>query len=104
MAIRQVHGAAAELDALRVARERGNEDQARGDGLGEVGDVLADERLLVAQQLGKEHRLAVLGQRLAPIASDRMQRHREVAELQGFTARVRERSAWAGSAESRGTG
>jgi hypothetical protein len=60
-------GAAAELDALGVARQRGDEDQARGDGLGEVGDVLADERLLEAELLGEQHRLAILGERLPPV-------------------------------------
>jgi hypothetical protein len=81
MAVGEVDRAAAELDAARVARERGDEDQARGDGLGEVGEVLADERFLEAEPLGEQHRLAVLFQRLAPVASDRVQRHGEVAEL-----------------------
>src|SRR6266850_339358 len=86
MAVGEVDRAAAELDALRVARQRGDEDEARGDGLGEIGDVLADERLFVAQALGQEHRLAVLGERLAPVAADRVQRHGEVAELHAIRA------------------
>src|SRR4051794_24684037 len=81
MAVGEIDRAAAELDALRVARERGDEDQARRDRLGEIGDVLADERLLEAQALRQQHRLAILGQRLAPVAPDRMQRHGEVAQL-----------------------
>jgi hypothetical protein len=61
VAVRQVDRAAAQADAPRVARQRGDEDQARGDGLGEIGDVLADERLLEAELLGEQDRLAVLG-------------------------------------------
>ena len=37
------------LMLTRVARQRRDENQARGDGLGEVGDVLADERFLEAE-------------------------------------------------------
>jgi hypothetical protein len=81
MAVRQIHGAAAKLDALGVARERGDEDQARGNGLCEVGDVLADECFLEAKLFRKQDRLAVLGERLAPVAPDQVQRHREEAEL-----------------------
>ena len=77
----EVHGAAAQLDLARIARQRRDEDQARGDGFGEVGDVLADEGFLEAELLGEQHRLAVLFQRLAPVAADRVQRHGEVAKL-----------------------
>jgi hypothetical protein len=43
--------------------------------------VLADEGFLEAEPLGEKHRFAVLLERLAPVASDRVQRHRKIAEL-----------------------
>ena len=91
MPIGEIHRATAEPDALRVARERGNEDQAGSDGLGEVGEVLADERFLETKLLGEEHRLPILGERLAPVAPHGMQRHGEVAKLhRALLARIRQ--------------
>ncbi len=81
MTVGEIHRAAAELDALRIARQRGDEDQARGDGLGEVGEMLADERFLEAELLGEQHRFTILGQRAPPIPPHRVQRHGEVTEL-----------------------
>jgi hypothetical protein len=43
--------------------------------------MLADEGLLEAELLREQYGFAVLGQRLAPVAPDRVQRHGEVTQL-----------------------
>jgi hypothetical protein len=84
MVIAHGDGAAAEHDALRVVRQAREEHQARGDVLGEVGDVLADERLAVAEPVGEQDRLAILGVRLPRIPRRRVQRHHERGESHGL--------------------
>ena len=62
MPVGQVHGAAAAHDARGVLCEAREEDQAIGDGLGAIGDVLTDEGLGIAQRFGEQDRGAILGQ------------------------------------------
>jgi hypothetical protein len=64
MRVRHVDRAAAEHDVLRLVRKAREEHQARGHVLGEVGDVLADERLAIAEPVGQQDCLAVLCIRL----------------------------------------
>jgi hypothetical protein len=72
MTVDEIHRAAAEANALRVACERRDEDQARRDRFGEVGHVLADERFLETEPVGEQDRLAVLGERLPTCATRRV--------------------------------
>ena len=81
--VRHVDGAAAEHDVLRVVREAGEEHQARGDVLSQVRDVLADQRLAIAEPVGKQDRFAVFGVGLRGLPLRRVQRHHEHAEFHG---------------------
>ena len=62
-------------------REARQEHRAVGDRFRDVGDVLADVRLGEPELVGEEDRIAVLLERLHVVAPRRMDRHREVAEL-----------------------
>ena len=79
--VRHVERAGAERDLRRGVRDAREEHHRGGDVLGEVGDVLADEGLLEAEAIGQQDRLAVLGQRLPGVATRRVQRHHEHAQL-----------------------
>ena len=80
MGVRHIDGAGAEHDLLRVVREAGEEHETRGDVLREVGDVLADQRLDVAELIREQDRLAVLDIGLVRLPRRRMQRHHESAK------------------------
>ena len=86
MAIGQVHGAGAEPHRPDPPGEGGEEHDAGGDVLGEVGDMLADIAFAEAQLVGEQEGLLVLAQGLAPVAAERMDRHREETELHGGPA------------------
>ncbi len=63
---------------MRKARE---EHDRRGDRLGTIADVLADERLCIADTIGEQDGLSILGIAQAEIRAGRMNRHREETEL-----------------------
>ena len=65
MTVWQVHRARAQRDLLGHVREAGEEDARIGHRLGDVGDVLADERLREPQPVGEHDRLTILRQRLS---------------------------------------
>ena len=77
MRMRQIRGSGGELDRLRLADQRGEKDEAVGDVLAAVGEVLADERVVEAEPVGEDHRLAVFLQRLQRMPMRRMHRHHE---------------------------
>jgi hypothetical protein len=79
--VRQVDGAGAEPHALDAIDQRGKEHGARGDVLGAVGDMLTRIAFDEPKLVGQYERLAVLGQAHPPILLERMDRHREEAEL-----------------------
>ena len=79
--VRHVDRAAAEHDALRVVGEAGEEHQARGHVLREVGNVLADVGLGEAEAVAEQDRLAVLGKRLRRLPGRRVERHHEHREF-----------------------
>ena len=81
MAVGQVGGPGAELDAPRFRHQAGDEDHARRDGLGGVGDVLADESLAEAEPVGQDERLAILLEGGHVVALQPMDRHGEESEL-----------------------
>ena len=54
----------ASLMRLGLVNQRREEDQAVGDVLGLVGEVLADEGVVEAELVGEDDRLAVFLQRL----------------------------------------
>ena len=56
-----------ELDVLRVRDQRRQEEQAVGDVLALVGQVLADEGVVEAELVGEDDRLAVFLQRLGRV-------------------------------------
>src|SRR5438045_914832 len=88
----EVAGAGAELDRRRLGDQRGEEDEAAGDVLASVGQVLADEGVVEAEPVSEDYCCAILLQRLRRIALRRVQRHGEVAELHPRPARA---AAWA---------
>jgi len=59
------------------------ENEAVGDVLAAIGEVLTDEGVVKSEPVRENDRLAVLLQRLRRIAVRRMQRHREVAQSHG---------------------
>ena len=79
--LRQVAGAARKLDALGRMDQRREKQQRIGDVLRLVGEVLADEHIVVAEPVGKHDRLPVLLQRLGVIAVQRVHRHHEHSQL-----------------------
>ena len=82
--VRKVRGPGGELDALGGVHQRGEEDEAVGDVLGLLGEVLADERVVEAELVGEDdHRLAVLLERLRRRTLCRVQRHGEIAKSHG---------------------
>jgi len=81
--VRKVRGAGRELDALGRVHQGGEEDEAVGDVLGLLGEVLADERVVEPELVGEDHRLAVLLERLRRRPVRRVQRHGEVAKSHG---------------------
>ena len=76
----EVRRAGAEPDLVGLRDQRGQENQAVGDGLVAVGEVLADERVVVSQAVGQQHGLPVLAQRFRPVPAGGVQGHGEVAE------------------------
>ena len=88
MHLRQVGRAGRELDRLRVADERREEQHAARDVLGLLGQVLADERVVKAEPVREDDRLAVLLQRLGGAALHGMERHGEVAEAHAEISRI----------------
>ena len=80
MALRQVGGAGAELDGLRFRQNGSEEDEAVGDVLFRIGEVLADERVVKPEPVGEDQRFAVLLQRDRRVARARVERHREEAK------------------------
>src|ERR1700694_4003346 len=80
MDLRQVRGAGGEPDALRLADQRGEEDEAVGDVLAAVGEVLADEGVVEAEAVGEDDRFAVFLQRDRGLAFRGMHGHGEEAE------------------------
>ena len=60
-----------ELDVLGLGDQRRQEHHAVGDVLGLVGQVLADEGVVEAELVGEDDGLAVLLQRLGPVAVQR---------------------------------
>ena len=85
VAIWQVDRPRAERDPLRQVGETREEDRAVGDRLRQVGHVLADEGLGIAELVQQQDCLAILAQGLRVRTLRRMERHREVAEPQGRT-------------------
>ena len=81
MTVRQVEGAAAQTNLLGIVREARDEREAGRYRLADISDVLADERVRVAQAIRKQYRLAVFLQRLGVVACCRMDRHGEVTEF-----------------------
>src|SRR3954462_11968442 len=77
---RKVRGAGAELDGLRLAEHRGEENEAVGDVLLGIGEMLANKGVVETQAIGEDDRLAILLQRDRRIARSRMQRHGEEAK------------------------
>ena len=63
---------AAQLDLLGAVDQRADEGEARGDRLGEVSHVLADQRLAIAELVSEYHRFLIFAQHLAIDAVDRM--------------------------------
>ena len=84
VAVGQVHRAAAELDASGVMGQTGKEGEARGNGLANVGEMLADERLGKPQTIRQQDRLTILPERFRVLTRRRMDRHREKSEFQAF--------------------
>ena len=68
--------------------ERREEQQAVGDVLGSLGQMLADERVIKAELVGEDDDLAVFLQRLRRAAMQRMHRHREIAQPHCTFSRV----------------
>ena len=64
-----------------VVQHPGDEDQRRGDGLGGIGDVLAEIALGEAQPVGDQRQLAVLPKHLGELAAERVDRHGEKTEF-----------------------
>src|SRR2546423_1726851 len=81
MRVRQVDGGAAEADARGRGGQAGDEDQARGDRLAEIGDMLADERFDETELFGEQDRGTILAQGRRVVALLGMERHGEEAEL-----------------------
>src|SRR5207244_11538804 len=81
--LREVGGPGRELDRLGLADQRREENEAVGDVLAAVGEVLADEGVVESEPVREDDRLAVLLQRLRRIAVRPMQRHRKVAQTHG---------------------
>src|SRR5437016_5886773 len=80
MAVREVRRPGAELDGLRVADQRGEEDKAVGHVLAAVGEVLADEGVVKAEPVREDNCLAVFLQGVHRIALRRVHRHHEKAQ------------------------
>jgi len=78
--VREVRGAGRELDPRRRRDQRGVEHHAVGDGLAGVGEVLAHESVVKAELVGEDDGLAVLLERLGPVAVHGVHRHGEVAQ------------------------
>ena len=60
--------------------QRREEQQAVGDVLVRIREVLADEGVIEAELVRQHDDLAVFLQRLRPVAVERMHRHREIAK------------------------
>ncbi len=89
----EVRGAGGELDPRRRRDQRGVEHHAVGDGLAGVGEVLAHEGVVETELVGQDDGLAVLLERLGPVAVHGVHRHGEVAQPH---SRLRpRRSPWA---------
>ena len=80
MGMGQVGGAGAELDPVGRVDQRRQEQHRAGDVLGGVGQVLADERIVIAEPVAQHDRLAILLERLGVVGVQRMHGHREIAE------------------------
>jgi hypothetical protein len=80
MHLRQIGGAGGELDGLGRVNQRRQKQHAVGDVLAGIGQMLADEGVVEAKLVGEDDRLAVLAQRLRPVARQRVDRHREVTQ------------------------
>ena len=76
----QVGRPGAQPDLGRVVDQRGQEDEAVGDVLVPVGEVLADEGVVEAEPVGEDHRLPVLAECLGPRPPLWVHRHGEVAQ------------------------
>ena len=85
MLLRQIGGAGGELDVPGVADQRGQKQQAVGDVLGALGEVLADEGIVKAEFVGEDDGLAVFAQRIGGAALERVHGHGEVAESHGVS-------------------
>ena len=91
--------AGAELDAAGALDEGREEDERRGDGLGEGAQVLPDPALEEPEAIGEDDGLPILFQHLRVVAPDVVYRLHEHAELHGvatpLTFRDRDRrSLW----------
>jgi hypothetical protein len=78
--VREVRRARAQPDLAGLGDQRGEEDQAVGDVLVPVGQVLADERVVETEAVGQDDGLPVLAQGLGPRPPLRVHRHGEVAQ------------------------
>ena len=77
--IGQVEGAGAELDIAGFRNQAGQENHRRGDALGGIGDMLADECLRKSESIGQDDRLTILLQGLGNVAAGWVHRHHEHA-------------------------
>ena len=79
MLLRQIGGAGTKLDGFGIADQRRQKQQAVGDVLRLLGQMLANECVVKTQLVGENDGLAVFLQGLGAIASQRMQGHGEIA-------------------------
>jgi hypothetical protein len=79
----QVEDARAEGDPLGARDERGQEDQRRGDGLAQGGEMLAHEGLGEAEAVRQHDGLLILGEDGPVIPVVWVERHHEHPELDG---------------------
>jgi len=77
--MRQIAGARTQLDVLGFKNQRGQKQQAVGDVLGLVGQMLAHERVVKTQAVGINNGLPIFVQRFCSVPMQGMQGHGEVA-------------------------
>ncbi len=81
VAVRQVNRTGTEADPGGLPCEACQEDDAGGDRLGPIADMLAHERLAVAELVCQDDCLAILREAQREILPRRMQGHREEPEF-----------------------
>ena len=81
---RQVDHAGAELDVGCLGDQAGEEHQGRSDRLDQIGEVLADECLAVAQLVGQDDGLHVLFETLPVVLPVGMYRLDEVRKFRAY--------------------